>query len=433
MNKKTLIALLAVCLCLTGAMAQPKPKPKPKPKAQPQTNAPKVLSMRSTNDFIPGDDQRKDFNRKPCALVKVQVIDDVTDVEGNVMGDVVNKGVEKWVYMASGSRNMKIHFGNNLPLKVDFKNYDIQGLKGNRIYELSIDVPNKPKAKEVEEVKGNYLQMRVVPEKTTVVLWGDDMTPKSFAADQRGEIKVYLPYGRYHYKATATDYQTMEGSVFVNDENRWESVQLAPIMGALQLQCPEGQVEYTVNGQRMELAKKSTTWHRQVVPGVYKVEATVKAKRKTVRQNVEAKVTGERTTVVTFDYLQQTPSVRTNVMSEAPVFDFSTPVADSPSTGKSKRERAREAKAEEKERKPDQQPQPAMKQPAIAYTEADNALLADLAAKMGADIVNMNDGSYVMCTVRRTSKHELEVEQGGKTYILKRSDVRSVSQQGGKM
>lgn len=101
-----------------------------------------VTSMKETIDFIAGDDQRRDLNGQLCALVKVQVIDEITDVEGNVMGDIVSHGVEKWVYLAQGSRNMKIHFKNNLPLRVVFKDYEIPSLKSNRVYELVIQVPN---------------------------------------------------------------------------------------------------------------------------------------------------------------------------------------------------------------------------------------------------------------------------------------------------
>ena len=92
-----------------------------------------VSSMKETTDFIPGDDQRKDFNGDLCALVKVQVVDDIADIEGNIMGDIVNKGVEKWAYMAKGSKSMKIHLKNYLPVEVVFSKYKINSLKSNRV------------------------------------------------------------------------------------------------------------------------------------------------------------------------------------------------------------------------------------------------------------------------------------------------------------
>lgn len=101
-----------------------------------------VNSFIQTTDHISIGDRRNDFNGNPCALVKVQVVDFIERVEGNTIGRIVEKGVEKWVYMCSGSRNMKIHLKNHLPVKVIFKDYKIDGLEGNRVYELTINLPS---------------------------------------------------------------------------------------------------------------------------------------------------------------------------------------------------------------------------------------------------------------------------------------------------
>ncbi len=106
-----------------------------------------VANMKETTDFIPGADQKRDFNNDLCALVKIQVVDDITDVEGNVMGDIIIKGVEKWVYVAKGSKNIKIHLKNYLPINVKFGDYKIDALQSNRIYELVINTQSKPKEK----------------------------------------------------------------------------------------------------------------------------------------------------------------------------------------------------------------------------------------------------------------------------------------------
>ena len=112
-----------------------------------------IESVKETTDFIPADDQRKDYNQDLCALVKVQVVDDITSVEGNVMGDIVKKGVEKWVYMAKDSRNIKIHLKNNLPVRILFRDYDINGLKSNRVYEIILTVTNAPQPVPVDDKK----------------------------------------------------------------------------------------------------------------------------------------------------------------------------------------------------------------------------------------------------------------------------------------
>lgn len=101
-----------------------------------------VKSFTQTTDHISGNNRRNDLNGTPCALVKVQVVDDIERVEGNKIGDIVKQGVEKWVYMCAGSRNMKIHLKNHLPVKVMFQDYHIKGLESNRVYELVVEIPD---------------------------------------------------------------------------------------------------------------------------------------------------------------------------------------------------------------------------------------------------------------------------------------------------
>lgn len=127
MNRKCFLAIILLCLSVSGVLAQ-------------QAT---VRSMRETTDFIHQDDQRRDYNNKLCALVKIQVVDEITRVEGNVMGNIVNKNVEKWVYMSEGSYQLKIHLKNNLPVSVNTRDYQIQSLKSNRVYELVIEVSQK--------------------------------------------------------------------------------------------------------------------------------------------------------------------------------------------------------------------------------------------------------------------------------------------------
>ena len=105
-------------------------------------NAVVIKSFTQTTDHIPGNDRRNDLNGTPCALVKVQVVDDIERIEGNRIGDIVKYGVEKWVYMCAGSRNMRIHLKNHLPVKVMFQDYHINGLESNRVYELVIEIPD---------------------------------------------------------------------------------------------------------------------------------------------------------------------------------------------------------------------------------------------------------------------------------------------------
>lgn len=100
----------------------------------------KSKSFTQTTDHIPGSDRRNDLNGVPCALIKVYVVDDIDRIEGNKIGDIVKRGnVEKWVYMCKGSRNIRIHLRNHLPIRIMFQDYHINGLESNRVYELFVE------------------------------------------------------------------------------------------------------------------------------------------------------------------------------------------------------------------------------------------------------------------------------------------------------
>lgn len=234
-----------------------------------------VKSFAMTTDHIPSGDRRNDMNGDPCALVKVQVLDDIERVEGNKIGEVVNKGVEKWIYMCKGSRNVRLHLKNHLPVRVMFQDYDINGLESNRVYELVIEASNPVQQSQVN-VKGNNLQLRVSPSNATVYLWGDNLTKKAYRPQNDGTLTVYLPYGRYHYQAQANGYTDQEGSVFVDDNNGWETIVLEIVKGMVTVMCPTDGAEVYVNNDLVPKSKNSAEWTLSLAPGQYKVEARKK-------------------------------------------------------------------------------------------------------------------------------------------------------------
>lgn len=183
MRTKLLTTLLLTCFMISGVKAQIK-----------------VGGMTETTEFIPGDDQRRDYNEDLCALVKVQVLDEITDVEGNVMGDIVRRGVEKWVYMAEGSRNMKIHLKNSLPITIKFKDYGINSLKGNRVYILTMENGK------TEPIMIDFT-LRYTPINATVLI-----DAKTYKGDD-GVINVKLSEGQHNYIVTADGYEPGEGAV----------------------------------------------------------------------------------------------------------------------------------------------------------------------------------------------------------------------------
>ena len=81
----------------------------------------------------------KDVYGAACALVKVQLVVNDAKFEGNIIGDVVNKTGEYWVYMTDGSEVLNIKHPNCKNLYVRFADYGIkQGVEGKQTYKLIV-------------------------------------------------------------------------------------------------------------------------------------------------------------------------------------------------------------------------------------------------------------------------------------------------------
>ena len=173
-----------------------------------------VKSFTQTADHIPGSDRRKDLNGELCALIKVYVVDDIERIEGNKIGDVVKRGnVEKWIYMCKGSRNIRIHLRNHLPVKVMFQDYEISGLESNRDYELVIEAEDG-----ISHTTKNNMQTFVLnysPGNATILI--DSKLYKG-----NGRVEVSLPIGEHNYTIAAEGYVTTEGIVKLNEHARRE-------------------------------------------------------------------------------------------------------------------------------------------------------------------------------------------------------------------
>ena len=59
-------------------------------------------------DITAHTEGRKDLNGDACALVKIFVVGDVADVEGNVVKPLVKKNSQTWAFMTQGSKQMQV-------------------------------------------------------------------------------------------------------------------------------------------------------------------------------------------------------------------------------------------------------------------------------------------------------------------------------------
>ena len=59
-------------------------------------------------DITAQTEGRKELNGDACALVKIFVVGDVADVEGNVVKPLVKKNSQTWAFMTQGSKQMQV-------------------------------------------------------------------------------------------------------------------------------------------------------------------------------------------------------------------------------------------------------------------------------------------------------------------------------------
>ena len=90
-------------------------------------------------DITAQTEGRKDLNGDACALVKIFVVGEVADVEGNVVKPLVKKNNQTWAFMTQGSKQMQVIAQNALPLMVTFADYGIGKLESNRTYILTLN------------------------------------------------------------------------------------------------------------------------------------------------------------------------------------------------------------------------------------------------------------------------------------------------------
>lgn len=98
----------------------------------------KVEQINATIDPMTVPMQRLDANEQICALVKVLYPKAGLVFEGNVVGDSPLRTNQYWVYLTAGTKFLQINAPEHYPLRIDFRDYGINGLEGKRIYEVKL-------------------------------------------------------------------------------------------------------------------------------------------------------------------------------------------------------------------------------------------------------------------------------------------------------
>ena len=175
------------------------------------------------NDISASQYERKDLNGQASALVKVLLASPGAVFEGNVIGDVVYKTGEYWVYLSAGSKELRIKHPQTQPLQVVFKEYGTDKVSAKMTYNLSVLLPETPQT-QTQKLVINYS-----PANATVLV-------DSKLQQGNGHIEIVLPVGSHDYIIAADGYATAEGSVkLTTDGSRTINETLTAIVATQQI------------------------------------------------------------------------------------------------------------------------------------------------------------------------------------------------------
>lgn len=125
---------------------------------------------------------RKDINGNDCALVLVHTLKQSMEFEGWVVGDVEYKDDVYWVFMANGSKHLKIKHPDYQTKTVLFSEYGIGNLKGGQMYNLYIVDETKDVISKIYSLGWNLGNMEVPNNARTFLRM----------AANRGDIKAQI-------------------------------------------------------------------------------------------------------------------------------------------------------------------------------------------------------------------------------------------------
>lgn len=105
------------------------------------------------NDLSASVSPRLDLNGKACALVKVVMQEELSSVEGNVIGDIVRKGRENWLYITAGTKEVRLIPRSSLPKTIRFSDYGVNFVESKKTYLLELANDNAKTNAAVIDVK----------------------------------------------------------------------------------------------------------------------------------------------------------------------------------------------------------------------------------------------------------------------------------------
>ena len=206
---------------------------------------------------------RMDDVGDPCALVKILLLDGISKVQGNVIGDIKEYSSEKWVYLSKGTKEIRIIPMHYKPLRVYFPDFGIDGVESKRTYVLDLVIQNM--GAEPVDAGGNFYALSVQPKNAMLTIDGV-LQPSS----SDGEYSAMLPYGTHTYKVEAGGYISKSGSFSVSSGDMTPiSVSLLSAMASVSITCPTPAVSLYVDKK----AVGNSPWSGSLKEGMHLLEA----------------------------------------------------------------------------------------------------------------------------------------------------------------
>ncbi len=210
---------------------------------------------------------RADLHGVRCAVVKVQVIAPGVTFQGNVVGDVVEKPGEYWVYMSKGTRMLKVMSRTFKPLMVDFP----EPLASGMTYVLNLDAPQGAGADGGAMEQQGFLVMTVSPSTARVYVDGSERAVRD------GRVRLPLRNGKHTFRVEAMGYAPEEGSVTMAGAKVERTVTLRSVMPRLTVVAADSATEIVINDETCGRG----TWSGELPAGDYVVEGRMPSHRPT--------------------------------------------------------------------------------------------------------------------------------------------------------
>ncbi len=215
---------------------------------------------------------QKDHNGEVAALIKVETTEQGFVFDGGMVGIVktIQKTGEIWVYVPHGIKRMTIQHQQLGTLR-DY--YFPIAIEKAKTYQMKLTTGSVKTVTNVS-VNQQFVMFQVTPANASV-----ELNDEALLVDEHGMASKRLPYGRYNYRVSCTDYHTQAGVVEVKTDGKAVvNVSLKPNFGWIDIAADtefHGAYVYLDNERIGQVpmktqALKSDSYHLRFMKPMYK-------------------------------------------------------------------------------------------------------------------------------------------------------------------